>query len=84
LCLQKPKKDCTFAPQYGSETGCFTPGLKGNAVKVGASSRCCKFRCFTALLPLAPRPGRRRWRNKSEDLPLLQTIFTLSCGEKGG
>ena len=54
-------------------------GLKGNAVKSGNSSRCCKLRnMFRHSLATVLRDGRRRNGNESEDLPhAVQPICTL-------
>jgi len=57
---------------------------KGNAVKVGNSSRCCKLytMCWTNPLPLS-RQNRSdgkafRDRSKSEDLP-IRVQYTFWC-----
>ncbi len=60
--------------------------LKGNAVRIGNSSRCCEFQPFGVVCRGIPShwsagPGRRRARNESEDLPC--TIGCLLLRRKG-
>ncbi len=71
LCAAMVPKVCFFG----------APGLNGNAVKIGDSSRCCEFlppflrggtKGFGILCHWPLRgPGRRRNRNESEDLPCV-------------
>ena len=83
---RQSRKKRLILPRARFRNDGFRPsGSKGNAVRIGNSSRCCELHPAFRHLGHCSRTGtgRRRNGNESEDLPTAPRNATQPCGEWG-